>query len=380
MDTHKARIGELDFTQQPFVVIWETTRACALACGHCRAEAVPHRDPRELSTDEAKRMMDRVREFGRVVFVLSGGDCLARPDVVELVSYGAGIGLRMAATPATTGLATPEMLHALAEAGLARLAISLDGSTPAIHDAFRRVPGSFAEGIRILEQCRQLGLPTQVNTVIAKHNENDFDGLAALMTWLGIVFWEVFFLVPMGRAQPDDVAAARTFEATFHRMYDLAKVAPFDVKATAAPHYSRVILQRQVAERNEGMRTDAPDVLTGGVMFSLRDGIGRARSVNDGDGFMFVSHTGEIFPSGFLPLPTGNVRDHDLVEIYRHHPTFVALRDRSKLEGKCGVCEYRSVCGGSRARAHAVTGDFLAAEPYCTHIPAAWARAHAVSR
>ena len=372
--TERPRIADLDFAHQPFVVIWETTRACALACRHCRAEAVPHRDPLELSTEDAKRMMTRVRDFGRVVFVLSGGDCLARPDALELVEHGARLGLRMAMTPATTSLATPEMLRALKDAGLARLAVSLDGSTPEIHDTFRRVDGSFAEGLRILEQCREIGLPTQVNTVIARHNRNDFESLAALMAKIGIVFWEVFFLVPMGRAQPGDVASAEEFEEVFHQMYDLAGRAPFDVKATAAPHYSRVILQRQVAERRAGTRAESPDVLTGGVMFSLGDGIGRARSVNDGDGFMFISHTGDIFPSGFLPLTAGNVRQDDLVDTYRMHPLFAALRDRSQLKGKCGVCEYARVCGGSRARAYAMTGDFMEAEPFCAHIPAAWAR------
>lgn len=366
----RVRMTDVDFSQQPFVVIWETTRACALACRHCRAEAVPHRDPRELTTDEAKAMMTRVRDFGRVVFVMSGGDCLTRPDAAELVRHGAELGLRMAMTPATTSLATPEKLRELKNAGLARLAVSLDGSNAEIHDAFRRVDGSFAEGLRILEYCKAIGLPTQVNTVIARHNRDDVDALAALMTRLGIVFWEVFFLVPMGRAQPGDVASAEEFEQVFHQLYDLAAVAPFDVKATAAPHYSRVILQRQVAERRAGTREDAPDVLTGGVMFSLQDGIGRARSVNDGDGFMFVSHLGEIMPSGFLPVPTGNVRTHDLVEVYRTHPLFVELRDRTKLTGKCGVCEYRTVCGGSRARAHAMTGDHLAEEPFCAHVPA----------
>lgn len=370
----RPRIADLDFSRQPFVVIWETTRACALACRHCRAEAVPHRDPLELSTEEAKRMMTRVRDFGSVVFVLSGGDCLERPDALELVEHGAQLGLRMAMTPATTSRATPAMLRALKAAGLARLAVSLDGSTPAIHDTFRRVDGSFAEGLRILEQCREIGLPTQVNTVIARHNRDDFASLAALMAKVGIVFWEVFFLVPMGRAQPGDVASAEEFEAVFNQMYDLAARAPFDVKATAAPHYSRVILQRQVAERRAGTRAQSPDVLTGGVMFSLGDGIGRARSVNDGDGFMFISHTGDIFPSGFLPLTAGNVRRDDLVDVYRAHPLFAALRDRSQLKGKCGACEYARVCGGSRARAYAMTGDYMQADPFCAHVPAAWAR------
>ena len=367
--SRRPAIADFDFAKSPFVVIWETTRACDLACKHCRAEAVPYRRPDELTTDEAKAMLRKVREFGKVVFVLSGGDCLKRPDVFELIEYGFQLGLRMAVTPATTPLATPEAIHRFRDSGISRLAVSLDGSTPAIHDAFRRVEGSFDWGIRILEECRRIGLSTQVNTVIGRHNVDDFDNLAALMTRLGIVFWEVFFLVPMGRAKPGDVASAEEFEQIFHKMYDLSKTAPFDIKATAAPQYSRVIMQRQVAERRSGERDEAPDPLTGGVMFSLSDGIGRARSVNDGDGFMFVSHTGEIMPSGFLPIPAGNVRRDDLVQVYRESPLFNALRDRTQLAGKCGVCEYVKVCGGSRARAYAVTGDYHAAEPFCAHVP-----------
>ena len=373
---HPARAGiaDFDFARSPFVVIWETTRACALACRHCRAEAVPFRRPDELDTEEAKAMLRKVREFGPVVFVLSGGDCLQRDDVFELVEYGFKLGLRMAATPATTERATPEALRRLKAAGIARLAVSLDGSCPEIHDDFRRVEGSFACGLRILETCREIGLSTQVNTVIGRHNVHDFDALAALMTRVGIVFWEVFFLVPTGRAKPDDLASADEFEAVFHKMYDLSRTAPFDVKATAAPQYSRVILQRQVAERVAGERSAAPDTLTSGVMFSLSDGTGRARSVNDGDGFMFISHLGEIMPSGFLPLVAGNVRTDDLVEVYREAPLFTRLRDRSQLKGKCGVCEYISVCGGSRARAYGVTGDYLESEPCCAHIPVRYQR------
>ena len=365
----RAGIADFDFAKSPFVVIWETTRACDLACVHCRAEAVPFRRADELTTDEAKTMLRNVREFGRVVFVLSGGDCLKRPDGFELIEYGFNLGLRMAVTPATTPLATPEAIMRLKRAGISRLAVSLDGSTPAIHDAFRRVDGSFDWGIRILEECRRIGVSTQVNTVIARHNVDDFDNLAALMARLGIVFWEVFFLVPTGRARPGDVASAEEFERIFNKMYDLSKTAPFDIKATAAPQYSRVILQRQVAERRSGERAAAPDTLTGGVMFSLSDGIGRARSVNDGDGFMFISHIGEIMPSGFLPIAAGNVRTDDLVSVYRDAPLFRALRDRSRLEGKCGVCEFVKICGGSRARAYAVSGNIHAAEPFCAYVP-----------
>ena len=314
-------------------------------------------------------MMDDVRRFGPIVLVLSGGDSLKRPDVFELLEYGASIGLRMGVTPATTPLATPDTLRRLKDAGISRLAVSLDGSTPQIHDAFRRVDGSFEWGLRMLEQCQDIGLSTQVNTVVARHNLDDFDNLTELMARLGIVFWEVFFLVPMGRARSQDVASAEEFELVFNKLYDLSKTAPFDLRATAAPHYARVVLQRQKAERHAGQRTDAPDVLTAGQFYSQKDGIGRARGVNDGDGFMFVSHQGEIFPSGFLPLRAGNVRVDDLVEVYRTSPLFQSLRDKSLLKGKCGICEFKNVCGGSRARAYAVTGDHLESEPYCAYQP-----------
>lgn len=360
--------GKLDFARAPFLVIWETTRACDLACKHCRAEAVLNRHPLELSTEEARHLMDEVRRFGRIVFVLSGGDALKRPDVVELVEHGARIGLRMAITPATTPRATPRLLRKLREAGLRRLAVSLDGSTAEIHDAFRQVEGSFHWGQRILWTAREVGLSTQVNTVIGRHNLGDFDALADLMADLGIVFWEVFFLVPVGRARAEDVVDPMAFEAVFRKMYELSKTAPFDIKATAAPHYARVVLQRQVEERRSGAREAKPDLLTAGLYHSLSDGIGRARGVTEGDGFLFVSHTGEIFPSGFLPLTAGNVRTHDLVDVYRNAPLFRQLRDRRLLKGKCGVCEFREVCGGCRARAWAMTGDCLESDPFCAYV------------
>jgi AdoMet-dependent heme synthase len=363
----------IDFDRSPFLVIWETTQACDLACKHCRAEAQPNRHPDELTTAEAKKLLDDVRRFGPIIFVFSGGDAMKRPDIVELVAYGAGLGLRMAITPATTPLATREQLQALKDAGLSRLAVSLDGSHPGIHDEFRQVDGSFQHGLRILKMSQEIGLTTQVNTVVARHNLDDFENLIALMSELGIVFWEVFFLVPMGRARPEDVASADEFEHVFNQLYDLSKTAPFDIKATAAPQYSRVVLQRKKAERRLGERSESSDVLTDGAQHSMRDGIGRARNVNDGDGFLFVSHTGDLFPSGFLPVSAGNIRRDDLVDVYRESPLFVELRDRKRLKGKCGVCEYLSVCGGSRARAYAVTGDHLESEPFCTHVPARWA-------
>jgi AdoMet-dependent heme synthase len=290
------------------------------------------------------------------------------------VEYGASIGLRMAMTPSGTPLMTEAILAQLRDAGLSRLAVSLDGSTAGIHDTFRGVAGSFRWTLDMLRAAKELGLTTQVNTTVSRHNLEDFDELCTLMVGLGITLWSVFFLVPTGRARPDDVASADEFEHVFHRMYDLSKTAPFDIKSTAAPQYRRVVLQRQVAERRAGDRSASPSPMTAGLGFSIADGVGRSKGVNDGDGFLFISHTGEIYPSGFLPLAAGDVRRHDLVDVYRNSPIFTALRDRERLEGKCGVCEYRDVCGGSRARAFAVTGNMLESEPYCAHVPARYRR------
>jgi radical SAM protein len=368
-DERRKRLGDVDFDQAPFLVIWETTQACDLACLHCRASARSARDRGELDTTEAKHLMDTTRRFGHPLFVLTGGDPLKRDDTVDLVRYGASIGLRVAMTPSGTPLMTPTVLGQLRDAGLARLAVSLDGSSAEIHDRFRGVSGSFDWTVRMLEAARALGLSTQINTTISRHNLHDVEPIVDLITTLGISLWSVFFIVPTGRARPTDLTSADEFERVFHRLYDLSRSASFDIKTTAAPHYRRVVLQRQVAERRSGARTGPATPLTAGVGFSLADGVGRARGVNDGNGFVFISHRGDIYPSGFLPVSAGNVRTHDLVDVYRNSPLFRDLRNVSQLEGKCGVCEFRTVCGGSRARAYAVTGNYLAADPYCAYIP-----------
>ncbi len=365
-------LAEIDFDRAPFLVIWEVTRACDLACLHCRADAIPNRDPRELDTEEGKRMLEAVRGFGRPLVVLSGGDPLKRPDTVELIRHGTDIGLRMALTPSGTPLMTRPILEELKRAGLARLAVSLDASTAEIHDAFRGVEGSYAWTLRMLRTAREIGLTTQINTTVTRHNLADFERMIELMANLDISLWSVFFLVPTGRARDEDVASAEDFERVFHRMYDLSKTAPFDIKSTAAPQYRRVVLQRQVEERRARERTEKPSAMTGGIGFSLRDGVGRAKGVNDGNGFLFVNHVGDIYPSGFLPISAGNVRHDDLADVYRSHWLFQLLRDPDQLKGKCGVCEYRSVCGGSRARAYAMTGDPMAAEPFCAYVPKRW--------
>ena len=355
-----------DFNVAPFVVIWEMTQACDLACLHCRASAQPHRDAGELTTAEARQLMDTVRTMGPPLFVLTGGDPLKRPDTVSLVEYGTSIGLRVAMTPSGTPLMTPAVLESLRDAGLARLAVSLDGSTAAIHDRFRGVAGSFDWSVQMLREAREIGLSTQVNTTISSDNVGDVEGLIALMGELGIALWSVFVVVPTGRGKVSQLPSAEELERVFNRLYDVSRSAFFDIKTTAAPHYRRVVLQRQRDERRMAMAA--------GSVADPGDGIGRARGVNDGNGFVFISHRGEIFPSGFMPVSAGNVRTDNLLDVYRHDPLFKALRDADLLQGKCGVCEYRWVCGGSRSRAYALTGDPHGADPLCSYVPPAYAR------
>jgi radical SAM protein len=345
------------FDDAPFIVFWETTQACDLVCRHCRADARPARDLAELTFEEGKRLLDEVRAMGCPLVVLTGGDPAKRPDLVELVRHGAEIGLRVALTPSATPLVTHALLARLAAAGLGRLAVSLDGANAGSHDGFRGVGGSFARTLDILTDARELGLTTQVNTTVTESNVDELEAIADRLRGFGITLWGVFFLVPTGRGESLRVLEPDTTERVLERLVEIARTAPFDVKTTAAPHFRRVLLQHQVKRRE---------------IVGIDDGIGRApRGVNDGQGIVFVSHRGEVYPSGFLPMACGSVRSEGLTAVYRHHPTFRALRDPDALGGKCGLCEFRRVCGGSRARAYAMTGDLFAEEPACAYQPGA---------
>lgn len=354
-----------DFDERPFIVIWETTQACDLACVHCRACAQPLRSSLELSTDEAKRLIDEVAALEVPVFVLTGGDPLKRPDVFELVEYASSHGVRISLTPSATPLLTQEAIQKLKECGLARLAISLDGPSADIHDAFRRVHGSYDWTLRAVRWAREIRLPVQINTTITRHNLQYLDSMIALLEQLDIVLWSVFFLVPTGRGSTADLISAEEFEQVFEKLYETSHRVKFDIKSTEAQHYRRFLLQRRTEEKRKGGGRSLPPM----PGTSTADGIGRARGINDGKGFVFVSHLGEVFPSGFLPVSAGNIRKQSLKDLYRHSPLFVSLRDSQNLKGKCGICEFREVCGGSRARAYALTGDPFAEEPCCIWQP-----------
>ena len=364
--------GTLDFNERPYIVIWETTQACDLACVHCRACAQPARNPFELSTDEAKRLIDQIAEMHVPVFVLTGGDPLKRPDIFELVQYAHDAGIQASMTPSATPLLTREAIVQLKRRGLSRLAVSLDGSTAGLHDAFRRVPGSYDCTLNAVRWARELGLPVQINTTITRRNLHDFDAMVALLETLDIVLWSVFFLVPTGRGQTTDLVTAEEFEMVFAKLYETAARVRFDIKTTEAQHYRRFLLQRRAEERRQGVQSSATTIPAAQAFPAALggDGIGRApRGLNDAKGFVFVSHTGEVFPSGFLPLAAGNIRQHRLADLYRDSPLFRLLRDTAQLNGKCGVCEFKEICGGSRARAYALTGDVMAEEPRCVYLP-----------
>lgn len=338
-----------NFDQQPFIVIWEVTRACGLACRHCRAEAVMRRHPLELTTLQSFRLIDQVVRAKPTLFVLTGGDPAMRPDLKGLIYYAAQRGLRVGLSPS----ATPEFLRAdfaeLKRLGVARLSLSIDGACQETHDRFRGVPGTWELTMEAIARAAAAGLPVQINTTFTRQNIHEFDAFRDLLARIRPVLWSVFQLVPTGRGKQDDLLTAFELEELFLRLQRHSETAPYDIKTTEGQHYRRVVLQQTRNRAALGARAPL--------------------GINDGKGFVFISHTGDIQPSGFLPITAGNVRKDELIEVYRNAPLFRKLRDTSLLEGKCGICEYKNICGGSRARVFALTGHPFGEEPLCVYQP-----------
>jgi radical SAM protein len=347
----------MNFDQAPMLVIWEVTQACDLACVHCRASAQAERNPAELSTEQGYRLLDEIRSFGEPLMVFTGGDPLKRPDLYELIRYSVKIGLRTNVTPSATPLLTAEAIEGFQAAGIARMAISLDGPDAATHDEFRGIPGTFDRAMFALRYARDIGLDTQLQTTVTRRNMARLAEVAEIAKEVRTRMWSLFFLIVTGRAEEGDDLLAPEYEQVFEFMYELSKTAPFGVKTTEAMHYRRYVAQRIKAEHGV---TENPNAR--GVAW-------RTAGVSDGKGFVFVSHTGEIFPSGFFPVSGGNVLEDSLTDVYRNSDLFLTLRDTSQRHGKCGICEYRNICGGSRSRAYALTGDFLAEDPRCVYEP-----------
>lgn len=366
------------------MVIWETTQACDLACRHCRAEGQPNHDPNALSFEEGCKLIDQIESFGtpRPLVVLTGGDPFKRKDIFDLVKYGTERGLPMAVSPSGTPLLNRENLLHLKEVGARAISLSLDASNAAMHDDFRRVPGSYDWTVNGWKMAREIGKKLQVNSTVTRYNLFDLPDLFALVRDLGAMTWSLFFLVPTGRGLSEDEISPEDYEAVMNFLYDASKY--IGAKTTEGHQYKRIVLQRayldahgiapekymQLNETYYRLKKRLDEVSEGFPVPQQSDRIRRTpMHINSAEGFVFISLKGEVFPSGYLPLTAGNVRETSLVNIYRDSPLFRSLRNHGELKGRCGACEFNGVCGGSRSRAYAMTSDVLAEEPFCTYVP-----------
>ena len=359
---------DVDFDKTPFTLAWEITRACALSCVHCRAEAIPRRDPRELTTEEAFGVLDQIVDLGKPILVITGGDPMMRRDVFDIVGGAVERGLKVGFSPSATKLVTRKAIERARDAGVDMVHVSLDGSGPEVHDTFRRVRGAYQRTREIVADVRDVGLPLQIGTTVNRHNLADLPKIAEVVKAIDATVWNVFFLVPTGRADVEKMLTPEEHEQVLQWLADLSETVPFRVRTTAAQHYRRVLIQRRRAKAAAGEQPKEFELT--GAGYAFREGRAPAeKGVNDGKGFCFISHVGDVYPSGFLQACGGNVRETTLSAIYRDSKLFRELRDPSLLQGKCGRCEFKDVCGGSRARAWATTGNHLAAEPCCTYQP-----------
>ena len=350
---------------RPLRIYWETTRACDLACRHCRAEAVPEPDPCELSTAEGRRLLERIAAFGMPLphVVLTGGDPLKRGDLFELIAHARGLGLAVSVAPSATPLLTAEALRRLKEAGVDAISLSLDAATAPAHDAIRGIPGTFDRTLSAASAARAAGLPFQVNTLVCAETVDDLPAIHARVIACGAARWSLFFLVSVGRGQVLQPISARRAEDVLGWIAGLSaprRPGGLIVTTTEAPQLRRVI-----AERRSRAQVPEPDVRS-----ATGHPASHASGIRDGNGILFVSHVGDICPSGFLEVSAGNVRHDDIVEVYRQSRMFTSLRDAPSFAGRCGRCEYNDVCGGSRARAYAASGDLLGEDPLCVYQPA----------
>ena len=351
---HKPR----DYAQTPLNIYWEMTQACALACRHCRAEAVPMAHPLELTFAEGTAFLRQILEFGDPLpqLILTGGDPLKRRDLFELIDEARKLGIGVSITPAATPALTREVLVRLKEHGVEGLGLSLDGSSAQHHDSIRGVPGTFDRTMQAIRWAQELEMPLQVNTLVAAEMAADIPAIYELLKPFAVARWSLFFLISVGRGKVLQPLSPEDGEKLMAWIYSTSRSAPFTVATTEAPSYRRVALERMRAEGMTGEQIK-------------RSGTYRGFGIRDGHGIMFVSNTGDICPAGFLPVVVGNVRRDRVAEVYRNSPVFRSLHDPMQFEGRCGYCEYHALCGGSRARAYGATGNFLAEDPFCAYQP-----------
>jgi radical SAM protein len=365
--------SSVDFSQRPMLVFWETTRACLLACRHCRASATTEAPPGELSTAEGRALIDQVAGFGRPypILVLTGGDCLLRPDLFDLVGYAVSLGIPVCLSPSVTPLLSAAMVSQIARSGVRAVSVSLDGSRPQTHDGIRGIAGHFDKTAAAIAQLAAAGVTVQVNTTVMENNVEDLPGIAALLHRTGARMWEVFFLVQVGRGTAAAPLSPAGHEDVCHFLYDASGYG-FIVRTVEAPFFRRVVKAR----RADAAAPDSPLYqrlsarLTGLLGPPTRRLAAHTAPTRDGKGIVFIAHDGQVYPAGFLPLGLGSICARPLAGIYRDDPLLTSIR-AARFTGRCGGCEYADLCGGSRARAYAATGDPLGSDPACPYQPAA---------
>jgi radical SAM protein len=361
----------IDYAQRPMLVFWETTRACLLACKHCRASATAEALPGELSTAEGKEFIDQVAGFGRPypILILTGGDCLLRSDIFELVDYAKGLGIPVALSPSVTPMLTPDMIKKIVDSGVKAVSISLDGSHAKTHEGVRGIEGHFAKTVEAIRALSSAGLTVQINTTVMRANVGELAEIAQIVSEAGAHIWEVFFLVQVGRGEVTEAITAEEHEDICHFLFDASQYG-FIVRTVEAPFFRRIVKCRiagDPAPDTELYRTLAAQLvdLMGPPTSRLR---AHTTATRDGKGIVFIAYDGEVYPAGFLPHGLGNIRTKSIADIYRDNALLVQIR-ASNFSGRCGYCDYADLCGGSRARAYAANGDALGEDPACTYIP-----------
>ena len=357
LDTGSSRpFSGAGFQLRPLQVTWEMTRACEWKTTHARKIARSSHEKQEFSTAEAFHLVEQVASMHVPLLVLTGGDPLLRPDLLPVIEFASRRSLRTSLTLLPTPVLDAEIISDLRAHGLMRVAFWLHGSTSKLDDGRWPVPGSHQRTLDVIQTCHEVGLPVQINTILARRNFHDVEPMFDLLTRLDVALWNVIFLVPADREHADEMLSAEEHEQVFAKLYAASKRVHFQIKTTEAQHYQRYLLQQRARESRR--RMTEMDVIACAP-----------KGVNDGKGSIFINHKGEVYPSRYLVVSAGNVTAQSLSEVYCDSSLFVSLRDSSKLKGKCGRCPVRNICGGSRARAYAMTGDLFAEEPCCTYEP-----------